>query len=113
MTHTDLRQRDQGLSFATLTESSRKRPLSQPKERTQKVFDAIKAAKQNTVGDAFRTGDIIAHLRDGGFPLGIWEVRGEMTQLGKAGLIELDAASASWSLTQAGADTDKLSGLKH
>ncbi|MEM7218158.1 MAG: hypothetical protein AAF515_07315 [Pseudomonadota bacterium] len=84
--------------------------MSQPKERTQKVFEAIKAAQNNTAGNAFRAGDIIAHLRDGGFPLGGWEVRGELTQLGEAGLIELDPASARWSLTQAGVDTDKLNG---
>lgn len=83
-------------------------PLSQPKERTQKVFNAIKATVENNTEQAFRAGDVSQALRDGGFPLGSWEVRGEFSALESAGLIALEASSATWRLTATGADTTKI-----
>ncbi len=78
----------------------------QSKERAQKVFSAIKKATDNHTH--FRVGTISQTLRDGGFPLGSWEVRGEFTVLKDAGLIALDAASAQWQLTESGTSTDKI-----
>lgn len=94
-------------------------PVSQPdtshitasaqRERTQKVFNAIKKAVGNDTTTPFRTGDISQTLRDGGFPLGSWEVRAELSTLTAAELISLDAGPATWQLTDAGATTEKLS----
>lgn len=81
----------------------RRRLLSQPRERTQKVLSAIKKCRDNSPGHPFRPGDINQLLRDGGYPMGNWEVRAELTELERNGLVELDAASGSWSLTEAGA----------
>jgi len=80
--------------------------LSQPKERTQKVLTAIKQQQNNLPNTLFRPGDINQRLRDGGFPLGNWEVRRELSALEQAGLLALDAASGSWSLTAAGVAAD-------
>lgn len=82
--------------------------LSQPIERTQKVFNAIKKATNNSSATPFKAGDIAQVLRDGGFPLGAWEVRGELTTLHKAELIALDAASADWQLTATGSETERV-----
>lgn len=80
----------------------------QSKERAQKVFSAIKKATDNSTSTHFRVGTISQTLRDGGFPLGSWEVRGEFTVLKDAGLIALDATSAQWQLTESGASVDKI-----
>ena len=82
---------------------------SQQRERTQKVFNAIKSTVDNSTSKSFRAGDISQTLRNGGFPLGSWEVRGEFSALQNANMIELDAAAADWRLTKAGAGTVKLS----
>ncbi len=81
---------------------------SQSKERAQKVFVAIKEATQNNTSNYFRVGTISETLRNGGFPLGSWEVRGEFTTLANNGFIALDPASAQWQLTASGADTEKI-----
>ena len=81
---------------------------SQAKERAQKVFTAIKETTANNPGSYFRVGGVSETLRNGGFPLGSWEVRGEFTTLAKAGYVKLDAASARWQLTDAGVATDKI-----
>ena len=47
---------------------------------------------------AFRPGDVTAHLRARGTPVGAWEVRGELTNLARLGLIVLDEDSATWRL---------------
>ena len=78
-------------------------------ERTQKVFNAIKSTVDNSASTTFRAGDISQTLRNGGFPLGSWEVRGEFSNLESSKLIKLDTAAAEWALTDAGVSTDKLS----
>jgi len=82
--------------------------LSQPKERTQKVFNAIKQAVASSTSQPFRAGDVSQTLRDGGFPLGSWEIRGEFSALERAGLIALQSNSATWLLTASGADTVQI-----
>jgi len=81
---------------------------SQSKERAQKVFVAIKEATENSTSNPFRVGTISETLRNGGFPLGSWEVRGEFATLANNGFIVLDPASAQWQLTASGASTDKI-----
>ena len=44
----------------------------------------------------FRPGDLVSRLREQNQPMGTWEVRGELSNLEAAGLIELDAQSGSW-----------------
>jgi len=84
-------------------------PVSnQQRERTQKVFNAIKSTVDNSTSTPFRAGDISQTLRNGGFPLGSWEVRGEFSTLQSAKMIELNSAAASWQLTESGANTTKL-----
>ena len=88
------------------TKLRRIRSLSQPKERTQKVLTAIKKQQNNTAGSHFRPGDINQILRDGGFPMGNWEVRRELSELEHGGLLALDVDSGCWSLTEAGVSAD-------
>ena len=85
---------------------------NQQRERTQKVFDAIKSNVDNNTATPFRAGDISQTLRDGGFPLGSWEVRGEFSALAQINMIELSAAAADWRLTDTGASVSKLSDLE-
>lgn len=78
------------------------------RERTQKVFDAIKKSVANKADVKFSAGDVSQTLRDGGFPLGSWEVRGEFSALQGVDMIALDEDSAQWHLTQAGVAASKL-----
>lgn len=69
--------------------------VSEQARRTKTVYDAVTALKEagNT---AFRPGDVTAHLRASGAAVGAWEVRGELTNLERLGLIVLDENSATW-----------------
>ena len=61
------------------------------------MFDAIEALRE--AGKAtFRPGDVTAHLRTHHMPVGAWEVRGELSNLERLGLIELDEETAVWQL---------------
>ncbi|MCY3837760.1 MAG: hypothetical protein OXH09_03770 [Gammaproteobacteria bacterium] len=71
--------------------------MSEQARRTKTVFDAVTALKAGG-STAFRPGDVTAHLRASGAPLGAWEVRGELTNLERLGLIVLDDDSATWRL---------------
>ncbi len=83
--------------------------VNQRKERTQRVFNVVRQGSNSTIGLAFRPADVVQALRDSGFPMGTWEVRGELSQLERSGMIELDAVTGLWALTQAGSETQKLS----
>ena len=69
--------------------------MSEQARRTKTVYDAVTALKEagNT---AFRPGDVTAYLRESGAPFGAWEVRGELTNLERLGLIVVDEDSATW-----------------
>ena len=71
--------------------------MSEQARRTKTVFDAVTALK-DAGNTAFRPGDVTAHLRASGIPFGAWEVRGELTNLERLGLIVLDEDSATWQL---------------
>lgn len=44
----------------------------------------------------FRPGDIADYLRERGQPMGVWEIRGELSNLEADGVIENDADSGAW-----------------
>ena len=46
--------------------------------------------------DGFTQSDIGAYLRDQGEPMSAWEVRGELTNLERAGEVRIDPATAIW-----------------
>ncbi len=83
--------------------------VSQRKERTQRVFNVVRQVANGTIGPTFRPADVVQALRDSGFPMGTWEVRGELSQLERSGMIEFDTGTGLWALTQAGSETQKLS----
>ena len=66
------------------------------------VFDAA-AALRDAGRPTFRPGDVTAHLRAQGLPIGAWEVRGELSNLERMGLIELDEDAAVWRLARGAA----------
>ena len=76
--------------------------MSERARRTKVVFDAL-AALQRAGRASVRPGDVTAHLREHGLPVGAWEVRGELSNLERLGLIELDEDTAVWRLV-AGAE---------
>ena len=61
------------------------------------MFDAV-TALQEAGSTAFRPGDVTAHLRSADTPFGAWEVRGELTNLERLGLIVHDEETATWRL---------------
>lgn len=61
------------------------------------MFDAVTALHDGG-STAFRPGDVTAHLRAGDTPFGAWEVRGELANLERLGLIVLDEETATWRL---------------
>ena len=71
--------------------------MSERARRTKTVFDAV-AALRDAGAIPFRPGDVTAHLRAQGLPIGAWEVRGELSNLERLGLIELDEEAAVWQL---------------
>ena len=71
--------------------------LSERARRTKTVFDAVVALREGGV-DCFRPGDVTGYLRGEGTPFGAWEVRGELTNLERLGLIVLDEQNAVWRL---------------
>lgn len=69
--------------------------MSLAQRRTNLVLSVIE--KLVAEGRAeFRPGDIVSRLRQQNQPLGAWEVRGELTNLEAAGVIELDPDTAGW-----------------
>ncbi|MYD97993.1 MAG: hypothetical protein F4X98_11490 [Gammaproteobacteria bacterium] len=71
--------------------------MSEQARRTKTVFDAVAALGQAGT-ESFRPGDVTTHLRAEGTPYGAWEVRGELSNLERLGLVELDEETASWRL---------------
>ena len=73
--------------------------MSDSARRSKIVFDAVRAL-HDAGANPFRPGDVAARLRSDGRPLGAWEVRGELAQLERLGLIELDADNAVWHVVE-------------
>lgn len=61
------------------------------------VFDAAVTLREQGAR-TFRPGDVAAHLREGKAPFGAWEVRGELSNLERLGLVALDEDAAVWRL---------------
>lgn len=60
----------------------------------QRTFDELVATGRYARG--LRPADVSAHLRDQGAPLGLWEIRYELSQLERAGVIALDEDTGLW-----------------
>ena len=61
---------------------------------------------QTVVGQgkqAFRPGHINDVLRERNLPVGNWQVRADFSELESLGLIECDASTGDWHITEAGA----------
>lgn len=71
--------------------------MSERARRTKIVYDAAAALAESGAA-SFRPGDVAAHLRPTETPFGAWEVRGELSNLERLGLVELDADTATWCL---------------
>lgn len=75
--------------------------MSIQKRAAHSIFDVftqlVEAGKTEV-----RPGDIASTLRDQNNPMGVWEVRGILSQLADDGLIVLNPETGAWLL----ADTD-------
>lgn len=69
--------------------------MSEQARRTKTVFDAV-TALHDAGSTPFRPGDVTAYLRASDTPIGAWEVRGELSNLERLGLIALDENTAMW-----------------
>lgn len=71
--------------------------MTEKARRTKTVFDTAQRLCADGA-ESFRPGDITARLRADGMPIGAWEVRGELSNLERLGLIVLDEDAATWTL---------------
>lgn len=69
--------------------------LSERARRTKTVFDAVVALRDGGA-ECFRPGDVAGYLRGEDTPFGAWEVRGELANLERLGLVVLDEEFAVW-----------------
>lgn len=72
--------------------------MSTDKRRTDVIYHVIQ--ELSTSHPNFRPGDVASFLREKGQPLGVWEIRGELSRLEDAGLLKNDAATGSWSVVK-------------
>lgn len=75
--------------------------VSERARRTKIVYDAAVALREAGAA-VFRPGDIAEQLRPTDTPFGAWEVRGELGNLERLGLVRCDEETATWQLTQSG-----------
>lgn len=78
-----------------LPERTAESTLSERARRTKTVFDAVVALRDGGA-ECFRPGDVTGYLRDASTPFGAWEVRGELANLERLGLVALDEEFAVW-----------------
>lgn len=71
--------------------------MSEKARRTKIVFDTAMALREDGT-ERFRVGDVTGRLREDGLAFGAWEVRGELSNLERMGLIVLDEDAAVWQL---------------
>jgi len=69
-------------------------PDSRRTDLVQRTFDDLVATGR--YGSGLRPADVSARLREQGIPLGLWEIRYELSQLEHAGVIVLDADTGRW-----------------
>ncbi len=77
--------------------------------RTDKVYAVFCQLAQENKNAGVVPGQINDVLRQQGWPMGAWEVRGELSKLELAGAIEMDKARAVWTLVDAGKKTNPAS----
>ena len=75
--------------------------MSERARRTKIVYEAAVALREAGAA-TFRPGDIAEQLRPTDTPFGAWEVRGELGNLERLGLVRCDEETATWQLTQSG-----------
>lgn len=73
--------------------------MSFEKRRTATVVDVLSELVAGGKTE-LRPGDVNTILRSRGLPMGTWEVRAEFSKLEKEGVLQLDAASGNWHLTE-------------
>ena len=81
-----------------------------PSRRTNLVLAAIRAlaadpkttAAPGSAKGGFTQSDISAYLRVTGEPMSAWEVRGELTNLERAGEVRIEPDTAIWFLVTEG-----------
>jgi hypothetical protein len=71
--------------------------LSLEQHRTKLVLNVIEKLVEAGRTE-FRPGDITTRLREQNQPLGTWEVRGELSNLEAAGMLQVDPATGAWML---------------
>jgi hypothetical protein len=72
--------------------------LSLAQQRTNLVLSVIEKLVAEGRSE-FVPGDLVSRLREQNQPMGTWEVRGELSNLEDAGLIQLEAESGAWRMT--------------
>ncbi len=71
--------------------------MSLDQRRTDLVATVVQALVAE--GNAeFRPGDVVSRLRERNQPMGTWEVRGELSKLEAAGMLENDPETGRWRL---------------
>lgn len=84
--------------------------MSTELRRTHAVLDIFRTLIAEGIGaDGLRAGDICARLRELGFPMGTWQVRGELSNLEADGSIVANPHSGAWFLAE---PTDTEASLK-
>lgn len=73
--------------------------MSEAARQTKNVYEAALAVHESGQTD-IRPGDIAAHLRDSGFLVAAWLIRGELTNLEAMGLVTIDTESATWRIVE-------------
>ena len=69
--------------------------MSLAQRRTNLVLSVIEKLVAEGRSE-FQPGDVVTRLREQNQPMGTWEVRGELSNLEAAGVIELDPDTACW-----------------
>ncbi len=73
--------------------------MSEAARQTKNVYEAALAVHESGQ-TRIRPGDIAGHLRDSGFPVGAWLIRGELTNLEAMGLVTHDVESGTFSIVE-------------
>lgn len=71
--------------------------MSLDQRRTDLVATVVEAVVAQGNGE-FRPGDVVSLLRQRNQPMGTWEVRGELSKLEAAGMLENDPETGRWRL---------------
>jgi len=73
--------------------------LSTDRRRTETVYAVIKELFADGKSSV-RPGDVTSVMRERNAPIGTWQMRAEFTTLEEQGLIQCDAETSDWHLTE-------------